>query len=44
MRDGIGEWLFGEFSVFGVHFQNWMPVVVALAVCIAILFAHRRSF
>jgi len=28
----LGDWLIGEFSLFGIHFQNWMPLVVALVV------------
>jgi len=25
------RWVVGEFSVFGVHFQNWMPLAVLIA-------------
>jgi len=24
------DWLTGEFSVLGIHFQNWMLVVLAI--------------
>lgn len=33
MRDAIGRWLVGQFTIFGVAFQNWMAiafVIVAL--------------
>jgi membrane protein DedA with SNARE-associated domain len=26
----VGNWLSAEFSVLGIHFQNWMLVAVAL--------------
>jgi hypothetical protein len=26
----MAGWLTGEFVVFGIHFQNWMPIAVAL--------------
>jgi len=26
-RDKVGDWLTEEFTVLGIHFQNWMPVV-----------------
>jgi hypothetical protein len=35
-----GEWLAGEFSLFGIHFQNWMPLFVAI-VLVAVVFSHR---
>jgi hypothetical protein len=29
----LGDWLISEFSLFGIHFQNWMLlfVIVILA-------------
>jgi hypothetical protein len=32
MRDWLGAWLVDDFSVLGVHLQNWMPVAVAIVV------------
>jgi hypothetical protein len=26
----MAGWLTGEFVVFGIHIQNWMPIAVAL--------------
>ena len=26
------DWLFEGFAILGVHFQNWMPVAVAIVV------------
>jgi len=26
------EWLGTHFSIFGIHFQNWMPVAAAIVV------------
>jgi hypothetical protein len=28
----LGNWLSGEFSLLGIHFQNWMPLFVAIVV------------
>jgi hypothetical protein len=27
----MAQWLVGQSSLFGVHFQNWMPVVIGIA-------------
>jgi len=32
MQNGLGAWLVRDFSVLGVHLQNWMPVAVAIVV------------
>jgi hypothetical protein len=32
MEDQAAQWLIGEFSLLGIHFQNWMTLVVAIAV------------
>ena len=32
MNNGIGQWLVGQFSILGVHFQNWMAVAFAIVV------------
>jgi hypothetical protein len=37
-----GNWLAGEFALFGLHFQNWMPVCASI-VLIACLYGWARS-
>jgi len=32
MREAIGQWLVGQFAVFGVPFQNWMAVAFVIVV------------
>jgi hypothetical protein len=32
MRERIGQWLVGQFSLFGVPFQNWMALAVVIVV------------
>lgn len=27
----MGDWLIGQFSIFGIQFQNWMLVALAIA-------------
>jgi len=41
MGDQVAHWLLGEFTVLGVHFQNWMPVALAI-VALGILQARRK--
>jgi len=31
MGEQGAQWLVGEFSLLGIHFQNWMTLVVAIA-------------
>jgi hypothetical protein len=26
----VGDWLLGEFTLLGIHFQNWMLVVLVI--------------
>jgi hypothetical protein len=42
MREQIGQWLVAEFSIFGVRFQNWMPVAFGI-ILVAILLASRKK-
>jgi hypothetical protein len=37
----MGDWLVGEFTFLGVHFQNWM-LVAAIVVVLAIIWMTRR--
>jgi hypothetical protein len=30
MREWVGQWLVGQFSLFGVPFQNWMAVAALI--------------
>jgi hypothetical protein len=32
MRERIGQWLVGQFALFGVPFQNWMVVALLIVV------------
>jgi hypothetical protein len=32
MRERFGQWLVGQFALFGVHFQNWMAVALVIVV------------
>jgi hypothetical protein len=32
MGERIGQWLVGQFALFGVHFQNWMALALAIVV------------
>lgn len=32
MSNRIGQWLVGQFSIFGIQFQNWMAVAVTIVV------------
>jgi disulfide bond formation protein DsbB len=32
MSSGIGQWLVGQFSIFGIHLQNWMALAFAIVV------------
>jgi hypothetical protein len=43
MGEEISQWLVGEFAVFGVHFQNWMPIAVAI-VLLCIVYQWIRGF
>jgi hypothetical protein len=46
MRDRVGAWLVGYFSVLGFQFQNWMPLAVGIVVIwIAFVWIgrHRRD-
>jgi hypothetical protein len=42
MSDQVGQWLIEEFSIWGVHFQNWMLVALGIAL-IGILWAWRKQ-
>jgi len=42
MGDQAGQWLVGEFTVFGIHFQNWMPLAVGI-VFLFILYQWLRA-
>jgi hypothetical protein len=35
--DIVAEWLAQEFTFLGVHFQNWMPLALAIVVLAALL-------
>jgi hypothetical protein len=36
MGEGVSQWLVSEFTLFGVHFQNWMPIALVIVVfCVA---------
>ena len=38
------QWLVGEFSFLGMHFQNWMPVAAGIvALYIVYLSARMRT-
>jgi hypothetical protein len=28
----MAQWLSADFSLFGIHFENWMPIAVAIVV------------
>jgi hypothetical protein len=32
MGEQIGQWLLGQFTLFGVPFQNWMAVALVIVV------------
>jgi hypothetical protein len=32
MGDIVAEWLAREFTFLGIHFQNWMPLALAIVV------------
>jgi di/tricarboxylate transporter len=32
MGERIGQWLVGQFALFGIPFQNWMAVALAIVV------------
>jgi hypothetical protein len=32
MGERIGQWLVGQFTLFGVPFQNWMAVAFVIVV------------
>jgi len=38
----MGDWLIGEFSVFGIQLQNWMVIAFVITV-IAVIYAWRRA-
>ena len=38
----MGDWLAGEFSFLGIHFQNWMLVAVNVVV-LAILWMGMQA-
>jgi hypothetical protein len=42
LGDVVAEWLASEFTLFGVHFQNWMPLALAIVV-LGVLFQWHRS-
>jgi disulfide bond formation protein DsbB len=37
MGMAVSEWLAREFAVFGIHFQNWMLLALAIVV-VCVLF------
>jgi hypothetical protein len=41
MGNQVAQWLLGEFTFLGFHFQNWMPVALAI-VALAIFQAWRQ--
>jgi hypothetical protein len=44
MGERIGQWLVGQFALFGVPFQNWMAVALVIVVFgIAVIWFGRRS-
>jgi hypothetical protein len=42
MGDTVAEWLAREFTVLGIHFQNWMPLALAIVV-LGVLLQWLRS-
>lgn len=38
----MADWLIGEFSIFGIQMQNWMPIALAITI-VAIVYAWRRA-
>jgi hypothetical protein len=38
----MGDWLIGEFSVFGILLQNWMVTAFVITI-IALIYAWRRA-
>jgi len=42
MGDQAGQWLVGEFTFLGIHFQNWMPLTVGI-VLLFILYQWLRA-
>jgi hypothetical protein len=40
----MGDWLVGQFTVFGIHSQNWMPLaaVILLAALVNAWIVERR--
>jgi hypothetical protein len=42
MGDIVAEWLAREFTFLGIHFQNWMPLALAI-VMLGVLFQLLRS-
>jgi hypothetical protein len=37
------DWLAQGFTVFGVHFQNWMPVAAAIVLA-AVIYMWMRGY
>ena len=36
------DWLAGEFTILGIHFQNWMPIAVAIGIA-GVFWARRNA-
>jgi hypothetical protein len=40
----MAQWLAGEFTLLGVHFQNWMPLALAIIVLWVVFMWWKGSF
>jgi len=43
MGQGIAQWLTADFAVLGFHFQNWMPVAIAIVALFVLMFVRSQS-
>ena len=41
MGNTVADWLIGHFAVFGIQFQNWMLIAVAIVVLATIAIARK---
>jgi hypothetical protein len=40
----VSEWLATDFTFFGVHFQNWMPIALVVVVLCVVFQVLRGSY
>jgi hypothetical protein len=43
MGEGIAQWLAADFAVFGVQFQNWMPIAIGIVAGFVLVFGRSPS-